>query len=330
MSAPRLIFLYPAVYRTFQQSERSAQRAQARFKALRPQQANKFSTSRRRLVEARPNQRYGTANEPPPHLATRPDQSTAVEVREEKANEKAEEKSSAQSPEAKETERDKEEAEASSSTEDQSSNTKEWPEDMGEEPVQGPYVPPSNPLDTVLHMPSPAEHAAEDQKWKPPHLQPPPYVHHFDTYTMVGNLEHGGFRHEQSVELMKAMRLILAENLDVARDGLVSKSNVENETYLFRAACSELKTEIQNNRKGEMERMRAQRTQLQHEVEILNQKMSQSIQGMRDDLKGSFDDRKMNVKMEQRSMESRVSSFCPKHLPLWRRLTVTSDPRNQL
>lgn len=306
MSTPRLTFLYPAFYRSIQQSERSAQRARARFNALRPAQANNFSTTRHRRIEARPNQRYGTAKEPPPHLATRPNQSTAVEVRE---GEKPDEKESTQAQEAKEHDADKTKPEADAASKPQEtefSATRESPEDMGEAPVQGPYVPPSNPMDTVLHMPSPAEHAAEDQKWKPPHLQPRPYVHHFDTYTMVGNLEHGGFKHEQSVELMKAMRLILAENLDVARDGLVSKSNVENETYLFRAACSELKTEIQNNRKGEMEKMRAQRTQLQHEMEILNQKMSQSIQGMKDDLKGTFDDRKMNVKMEQRSMESRV------------------------
>jgi len=92
----------------------------------------------------------------------------------------------------------------------------------------------------------------------------------------------------------------------LAREGLVSKSNVENETYLFRAACSELKTEIGNARKGEMERMRTERGQLQHEVDILGQRLGQETSALRDELKGLFDDRKMAVRQEQRHMETKV------------------------
>lgn len=73
-------------------------------------------------------------------------------------------------------------------------------------------------------MPSPAE----EEKQKPPHLKTPPYVHHFDTYGLVKDLEKGGFSQEQAVTVMKAVRGILADNMELARDGLVSKSNVEN------------------------------------------------------------------------------------------------------
>jgi hypothetical protein len=78
------------------------------------------------------------------------------------------------------------------------------------------------------------------------------------------------------------------------------------ETYLFRAACSELKTEIQNHRKANDEAMRRERTLLQHEVDILNQKLTQELLTLKDDLKGMFDDRRMAVRMEQRAMESKV------------------------
>ena len=162
---------------------------------------------------------------------------------------------------------------------------------------------PEKPLETVLQMPPPSEASQED---KPPHLAPPRYVHHFDTWGLVQDLEKGGFQQDTSVSLMKAVRGILSENMELARRGLVSKSNVENETYLFRAACSELKTEVQNNRNVEMEKLRAQRAQLHHEVDILNQKFSQKTASMKDDLKGMFDDRKMAVKMEQRSFENKV------------------------
>lgn len=54
--------------------------------------------------------------------------------------------------------------------------------------------------------------------------------------------------------------------------------------------------------------MRRERTLLQHEVEILNQKLSQELLSLKDDLKGMFDDRKMTVRMDQRAMESKVCS----------------------
>jgi hypothetical protein len=165
-----------------------------------------------------------------------------------------------------------------------------------------PKVAESKPLETVLHMPSPQE----EERRKPPHLKTPPYVHHFDTYSLVKDLTKSGFTEDQSVSIMKAVRGILGDNMSLARRGLVSKSNVENETYLFRAACSELRTEIGNMRKGQMERMRTERNQLQHEVDILGQKMGQETTHLKDDLKGLFDDRKMAVRQEQRVKETMV------------------------
>jgi hypothetical protein len=86
---------------------------------------------------------------------------------------------------------------------------------------------PFAPLETVLRMPPP-ETQEEENASKPPHLQTPPYVHHFDTYTLVQQVEAGDFTAEQAITAMKAVRGLLALNLDVAQAGLVSKSDVEN------------------------------------------------------------------------------------------------------
>jgi hypothetical protein len=166
-------------------------------------------------------------------------------------------------------------------------------------------APSSKPLETVLNMPPPENMKGD----KPPHLTPPPYVHHFDTYGLVKRLDFGGFSQDQSTTIMKAVRTILAENMDLARRGLVSKSNVENETYLFSAACSELKTEVENNRKGELDKNRTRRALLQHEVDISGQKITQEVSVLKDELKGMFDDRKMTTRNEQRSMENKVCLF---------------------
>lgn len=62
--------------------------------------------------------------------------------------------------------------------------------------------------------------------------------------------------------------------------------------------------------------MRRERTLLQHEVDILNQKLTQELIVLKDDLKGMFDDRKMSVRSEQRAMESKARiSPPPSSLP---------------
>lgn len=91
---------------------------------------------------------------------------------------------------------------------------------------------PAGPIETVLRMPAPESQETENAN-KPPHLQTPPYVHHFDTYTLVQQVEAGGFTMEQSITAMKAVRGLLALNLDVAKEGLVSKSDVENVSFIF-------------------------------------------------------------------------------------------------
>lgn len=174
-------------------------------------------------------------------------------------------------------------------------------------------------LDMVLSVPTPHEAKSESSSSSPnghPHLEAPPYEHHFDTYTLVQDLcrsentgEDPPFTSQQAVTLMKAIRLMLSQNLDLAKEGLVSKSDTENETYLFRAACSELKTTMQTSRFMEAQKQRSQRAQLQHEFDILNQKVGQDIMTMREELKAMFNDRKLGLQEEKRQVDGKIQSL---------------------
>ena len=84
----------------------------------------------------------------------------------------------------------------------------------------------SGPLDAVLLMQAP-EHTPPQH----PHMSPPPYVHHFDSYSLVKQLQDGGYSQEQATTAMKGIRTLLAQNLDVAQKSLVSKSDVENVSF---------------------------------------------------------------------------------------------------
>ena len=167
----------------------------------------------------------------------------------------------------------------------------------------------AGPMDAILQMGPPSE---QDPKNKPPHLSPPPYVHYFDTYSLVKELSSGGsFTEPQAITSMKAVRQLLAYHLDIAQSGLVSKSDVENETYLFRAACSELGTEVHNNRRVADEQIRQQRTTLQHEVDILTQGMNTELLSLNDSVRGMFNDRRMAVREEQKAVDSAVRTSLP-------------------
>ena len=309
MATPRLTFLYPIFYRGPIITECGPLRTSVRQRPLRNSKV--FSTTPKWRDTVQQEEYKPGTGLPPQVMKKKPSIGANLSTQQKSELEKEHEKPrEGRGPDNERPARD-----ASPSEDKASSNAPvPLPEESQGAKAQETIVPPDssqpaqlvNPIDTVLTIPSLTGKPSDE---KPPHLQPPPYVHHFDTWSLVQDLNKGGFSQPQSTALMKAVRAILADNMDLARRGLVSKSNVENETYLFRAACSELRTEIQNNRKTEMEKQRTQRAQLQHEVDILNQKVAQEISNLKDELKGMFDDRKMTAKVEQRSMESKVRNI---------------------
>lgn len=90
----------------------------------------------------------------------------------------------------------------------------------------------SGPLEAVLGMEPPRKVARQH-----PSMSPPPYVHHFDSYSLVKQLQDGGYSPDQAIEAMKGIRALLAQNLDVAQESLVSKSDVENVSFTLRSSA---------------------------------------------------------------------------------------------
>jgi hypothetical protein len=91
--------------------------------------------------------------------------------------------------------------------------------------------PKDGPLEKILQTEKPPEET--ENKLDIPHLHPAPYVHNFDSYTLVKEVEKGGYTPEQAITAMKAVRMLLSENLEIAKKGLVSKSDVENVSFVI-------------------------------------------------------------------------------------------------
>lgn len=250
MSTPRLTFLYPHLFTPVRVHTTSLA-----LKPLRPTQTPfqkaGISTTRPRKQETY-TQRYGSAAEPqpPPGMPSKPqgEKSLAGVIEREVKGDAKPEQQKASPPSSKEPEKkaapepsDKEkdkpqfsrDAAIKATTRDPSARATELDaseshpkEQPSPKTISDNNARTANPLETVLQMGAPAPEKPEEHK--PPHLHAPPYVHHFDTFTLVKDLQGGGFSEDQSVTIMKAVRGLLALNLDVAKEGLISKSDVEN------------------------------------------------------------------------------------------------------
>ncbi|KAG5949741.1 hypothetical protein E4U60_000026 [Claviceps pazoutovae] len=200
---------------------------------------------------------------------------------------------------------------------DKSSSSSLPPNKTNAQDENSPSIP---PLDAGDLVPLPSPETLRD-----PHMTPPPYVHHFDSYSMVKLLEGGGFSPDQAIESMKAIRTVLGGHIQVAQRNLVSKGDAENEAYLFRAACSELGTEIKTNRRLQMEQMRQQRTHLQHDLDILTQTLNQELLTLSDSVRGLFHNRNMTVREEHKAVDSAIQQINYKISVL-----LTSDSKSDI
>lgn len=238
MSTTRLTFLYPHLFRSVRISDSAANTVRVRTQAARVQcQVQRgFATSGKRARQS--PQRHGKAVEPYPignggdggtniSKALNADEGSKEEVK------SKERKEPDQTPvEAAEEKRPKETASTPLSEEPMPDKIQSTANTDQSDTESIPDVAALQPAlntqhETVLEMPPPEMPDQQDAA-KPPHLQTPPYVHHFDTYTLVQQVQAGDFTNKQSITAMKAVRALLAHNLEIAKAGLVSKSDVEN------------------------------------------------------------------------------------------------------
>lgn len=215
-AAARLTFLSPQVLRGIRVAPRAAAGfarhrgtfARRRGKAIEPQPLKADTTLKLNAshpltsdVATRPEPETTTATTPQDQSQSTPDKSVSTNE-----SQQASASTSSKQPPNKENETSKE----------------EQARIVREEAKQ------SGPLEAVLHM-EPPETQTKTATTRPgPAMCPPPYVHHFDSYSLVKHLQEGGYSQEQATTSMKAIRTLLAENLEIAQSSLVSKSDVEN------------------------------------------------------------------------------------------------------
>ncbi|KAI5804067.1 hypothetical protein DFH27DRAFT_391806 [Peziza echinospora] len=139
--------------------------------------------------------------------------------------------------------------------------------------------------------------------------QPRLQSHYFDTYSLVRRLNNAGFPPAQSRALMHLLHSLLHQNLLQSQNVLLSRSTLENDSYLFKAACGELRNEIQLLRASQLDKMRVERSEIQMKFEALNQRFLEDLMICKDELKSMLNDRKMVTSAEQREVVNKIQEL---------------------
>lgn len=125
--------------------------------------------------------------------------------------------------------------------------------------------------------------------------------HYFDTYQIYTQLKSANFTDAQSDVIMRAVRDLLSDRLLHCSEENIDKSGADNEAYLFEAACSELRTEVQKFREMQTAEYTSNLARLQREVEILQQELNESMTTLKSETDLDINDRK-NQTIEEESL----------------------------
>lgn len=134
-------------------------------------------------------------------------------------------------------------------------------------------------------------------------------THYFDTNKIYTGLRFSGFTEGQAEIIMRAMRDILTERLEAVREESITQAAADNDAYLFEAARSELRTEVQKLRELQSAEYGSNLARLQRDVEIAHQELNESITTMKSGIDLDINDRKNSNQQEASLVDMRLQEL---------------------
>ncbi|CAG8627866.1 14389_t:CDS:2 [Ambispora leptoticha] len=137
--------------------------------------------------------------------------------------------------------------------------------------------------------------------------------HSFHTYNLVKELELRGFARGQAVAIMKCLQAMLLDSSALIQSQMLSKSDLENGRYLFKAALSELRTEIQILHKNDWSALRLETASIQRELDVLNSKMKEDTTALKHEIQMDVNTRKAETRADQKKLEIKIEELNNKY-----------------
>ncbi|KAJ1877175.1 hypothetical protein LPJ57_004088, partial [Coemansia sp. RSA 486] len=146
-----------------------------------------------------------------------------------------------------------------------------------------------------------------DEEWK----EPAYYL--FNTYELVDRLEHCGFTRSQATTLMVLVRNRVHRNMERVSNSMLSRSDLENDAYLFRSALQELRTETQVIRKNDQAILESQAAAISRDIDSLAQKIADEISNLRSEIEIELNNRRHETNHEMKSLDMELHDLASKY-----------------
>ncbi|KAJ2777374.1 hypothetical protein GGI15_004528 [Coemansia interrupta] len=142
--------------------------------------------------------------------------------------------------------------------------------------------------------------------------EPLPYFW-FNTYDLVDRLSSSGYTREQATSIMTLVKHKMHHSMERIGDSMLTKSDLENDAYLFRAALQELRTETQMIRKNDQSLLESQAAAISRDIDSLAQKINDEVANLRSDIEIELNNHKHDTNHEMKSLDMELHELASKY-----------------
>ncbi|CAE6523778.1 unnamed protein product [Rhizoctonia solani] len=135
-----------------------------------------------------------------------------------------------------------------------------------------------------------------------------PRINAFDTHRFVTALERT-FPTPVARTLMRATRALLVVRFGRVKQEIFGVRDLDNQAYLFRAALSELRTELTMRTRSEFAALRTASNALRREVDALNGKMKEDIGTLKHDIDMDINNHKNETRSDAKVNELAIEEL---------------------
>ncbi|KAJ1954438.1 hypothetical protein EC988_002435 [Linderina pennispora] len=135
----------------------------------------------------------------------------------------------------------------------------------------------------------------------------------FSTYELVNKLADSGFTRGQATAIMKLVKLRVNLGMEKVQLEMLTRSDLENDAYLFKAALQELRTETQVIRKNDQALLESHAAAISRDIESLAQRTNDEIANLRSDIEIEMNNRKHDSSHAMKHLDMKLHALASRY-----------------
>ncbi|KAJ1929064.1 hypothetical protein IWQ60_001509 [Tieghemiomyces parasiticus] len=134
-------------------------------------------------------------------------------------------------------------------------------------------------------------------------------IHPFDSFRVVRRLEDGGFTRPQAVLLMDVIRSMTIRATAPVHEDMLKKADLDNSMYLFKAALTELRTEIRVLRQIDRAALQSEIDTVEQDIDNLRHRLSEDMINLRSEIQIELNQYKSDQRERVQTMAEAIQEL---------------------